>query len=96
MSRNWSRLRRFISAKQSRFPSGITAFLGQKVRIQPIGQVLPNLMYTARSYPQGLARLLEGREPDETFALVTTEPNEFVAQIHDRPVLILHPRDYDR
>lgn len=31
----------------------------------------------------------------ETFALVTTEPNEFVAQIHDRLALILHPRDYD-
>jgi len=32
----------------------------------------------------------------ETFALVTTEPNELVAQIHDRLALILHPRDYDR
>jgi putative SOS response-associated peptidase YedK len=31
----------------------------------------------------------------ETFALVTTEPNELVAQIHDRLALILHPRDYD-
>jgi len=31
----------------------------------------------------------------ETFAPVTTEPNEFVAQIHDRLALILHPRDYD-
>ncbi len=28
----------------------------------------------------------------ETFALVTTEPNELVAQIHDRLALILHPR----
>jgi putative SOS response-associated peptidase YedK len=28
--------------------------------------------------------------------LVTTEPNELVAQIHDRLALILHPRDYDR
>jgi hypothetical protein len=27
----------------------------------------------------------------ETFALVTTEPNELVAQIHDRLALILHP-----
>jgi putative SOS response-associated peptidase YedK len=32
----------------------------------------------------------------ETFALVTTEPNELVAQIHDRPALILHPRDYNQ
>jgi putative SOS response-associated peptidase YedK len=32
----------------------------------------------------------------ESFALVTTEPNELVAQIHDRLALILHPRDYDR
>jgi putative SOS response-associated peptidase YedK len=32
----------------------------------------------------------------ETFALITTEPNELVAQIHDRLALILHPRDYDR
>jgi putative SOS response-associated peptidase YedK len=32
----------------------------------------------------------------ETFALVTTEPNELVAQIHDRLALILHPKDYDR
>jgi putative SOS response-associated peptidase YedK len=27
----------------------------------------------------------------ETFAIVTTEPNELVAQIHDRLALILHP-----
>ena len=32
----------------------------------------------------------------ETFAIVTTEPNELVAQIHDRLALILHPRDYNR
>jgi putative SOS response-associated peptidase YedK len=32
----------------------------------------------------------------ETFALVTTEPNELVARIHDRLALILHPGDYDR
>lgn len=28
--------------------------------------------------------------------MVTTEPNELVAQIHDRLALILHPQDYDR
>ena len=27
---------------------------------------------------------------------ITTEPNELVAQIHERLDLILHPRDYDR
>jgi putative SOS response-associated peptidase YedK len=32
----------------------------------------------------------------ETFAIVTTEPNELIAQIHERLALILHPRDYDR
>jgi putative SOS response-associated peptidase YedK len=32
----------------------------------------------------------------ETFAFVTTEPNELVAQIHDRLALILDPKDYDR
>jgi hypothetical protein len=32
----------------------------------------------------------------ETFAIVTTEPNELVAQIHDRLALLLHPQDYDR
>jgi putative SOS response-associated peptidase YedK len=32
----------------------------------------------------------------ETFAIVTTEPNELVAQIHNRLALILNPRDYDR
>jgi putative SOS response-associated peptidase YedK len=31
-----------------------------------------------------------------TFAIVTTEPNELVARIHDRLALILHPKDYDR
>jgi hypothetical protein len=54
MSRNWSRLRRFMSAKQSRFPSGITAFLGHKVRIQPTDQVLPTLMLLGRMYGSGM------------------------------------------
>jgi putative SOS response-associated peptidase YedK len=40
------------------------------------------------------------KQPDGTwlltYALVTTEPNELVAQIHDRLALILHPKDYDR
>jgi hypothetical protein len=58
MSRNWSRLRRFMSAKQSRFPSGITAFLGHKVRIQPNGQVLPTLMLLGRMYGSGMPVLV--------------------------------------
>jgi putative SOS response-associated peptidase YedK len=32
----------------------------------------------------------------ESFAIVTTEPNELVSTIHDRLALILKPRDYDR
>jgi putative SOS response-associated peptidase YedK len=32
----------------------------------------------------------------ESFALVTTEPNELVSTIHDRLALILKPKDYDR
>jgi hypothetical protein len=58
MSRNWSRLRRFMSAKQSRFPSGITAFLGHKVRIQPTGQILPTLMLLGRMYGSGMPVLV--------------------------------------
>ena len=40
----------------------------------------------------GTDHLVDG----ELAALVTTEPNDLVAQIHDRLALILHPRDYDR
>jgi putative SOS response-associated peptidase YedK len=32
----------------------------------------------------------------ESYALVTTEPNELVATIHDRLALILKPEDYNR
>jgi hypothetical protein len=47
-----------MSAKQSRFPSGITAFLGHKVRIQPTGQVLPTLMLLGRMYGSGMPMLV--------------------------------------
>jgi len=31
-----------------------------------------------------------------TFAIITTDANELVAEIHDRMPLILHPGDYSR
>ena len=43
----------------------------------------------------------EGKEPASgewlrTFVIITTDPNELVADIHDRMPLILAPRDYAR
>ena len=35
-------------------------------------------------------------EPVDTFALITTSPNELVAPIHDRMPVILGPTDYER
>ncbi len=32
----------------------------------------------------------------ETFALITTDPNELVASLHDRMPVIIEPKDYDR
>lgn len=32
----------------------------------------------------------------QTFTIVTTEPNELTAEVHNRMPVILHPRDYDR
>jgi putative SOS response-associated peptidase YedK len=34
--------------------------------------------------------------PLDTFSIVTTEANEITDPIHDRMLVILHPRDYDR
>ncbi len=31
-----------------------------------------------------------------SFAVITTEPNELTAKVHNRMPVILHPRDYDR
>jgi putative SOS response-associated peptidase YedK len=31
-----------------------------------------------------------------SFAIITTEPNELAAEVHDRMPVILQPRDYDR
>lgn len=36
------------------------------------------------------------KEPLETYTIITTEPNELAAGIHDRMPVILAPRDYDR
>ena len=50
----------------------------------------------------GLAGLWENwRDPDtgewvRTFAVLTTDANELVADIHDRMPVILRPEDYDR
>src|SRR5258708_35631599 len=49
--------------------------------------------------PFAFARIWDAwKRPDgtylETFAIVTTEPNELIAQIHERHALILHPKDY--
>ena len=32
----------------------------------------------------------------QTFAIITTDPNELTGEIHDRMPVILHPKDYDR
>ena len=32
----------------------------------------------------------------QTFASITTTPNELTSQVHDRMPVIQHPRDYDR
>lgn len=32
----------------------------------------------------------------QSFAVITTTPNELTAEVHDRMPVILHPRDYDR
>jgi putative SOS response-associated peptidase YedK len=52
--------------------------------------------------PFGIGGLWENwKEPSSgewvrTFALITTDANELVAQIHDRMLLILAPKDYIR
>lgn len=52
--------------------------------------------------PFGLAGLWDAwKDPNNnewllSFAVITTEPNELAAQVHDRMPVILQPRDYDR
>jgi putative SOS response-associated peptidase YedK len=36
------------------------------------------------------------KEPLETFAVITTDPNELLQPLHDRMPVILEPKDYDR
>ena len=40
-------------------------------------------------------RWTKGPEPLETFTIITGEPNELVAPIHNRMPIILDPADYD-
>lgn len=37
----------------------------------------------------------DGREPIETFTILTTEPNHVVVRLHDRMPVILDPADYE-
>ena len=71
------------------------AVLGSKVK-QPFAIAM------ADRSPFGLAGLWENwKDPAtgewvHTFAVITTNPNELVAEIHDRMPAILKPEDYDR
>jgi putative SOS response-associated peptidase YedK len=71
----------------------------KKKAVKPIKRVFA--ITTVEPGPFAFAGIWDSwKRPDgsrlETFAIVTTEPNELIAQIHDRLALILHPRDYDR
>ncbi|MGO8189991.1 SOS response-associated peptidase family protein, partial [Rhizobium leguminosarum] len=50
--------------------------------------------------PFSLAGIWETRRDNDietrSFAIVTCEPNEMMAQIHDRMPVILHREDYER
>jgi putative SOS response-associated peptidase YedK len=75
--------------------------LNRVVRAKPVKQVFAITLADQSATPFAFAGIWDSwKRPDgtrlETFAIVTTEPNELVAQIHDRLALILHPRDYDR
>jgi hypothetical protein len=67
---------------------------------RPIKRVYKITLADPTAGPSAFAGIWDKwKRPDgtylETFAIVTTEPNELVATIHDRLALILHPRDYD-
>lgn len=62
----------------------------------------PYAMAMANGRPFCLAAIWEERrlegliEPQRTFAIVTCEPNDLIATVHDRMPVILHPADYAR
>lgn len=62
----------------------------------------PYAIAMASGEPFCLAGIWESRKQadtgleERTFAVVTCEPNEKMAAIHDRMPVILHPADYDR
>jgi putative SOS response-associated peptidase YedK len=64
------------------------------------GQKLPFLIRMRDREPFGMGGLLECREGqsgvETTFAILTTNANPLVAEIHDRMPVIIRPEDYDR
>src|SRR4051812_15786822 len=60
----------------------------------------PHLIRMKDDRPFGFAGLWDtwrrGDEPLETFTILTTSPNELVANIHNRMPVIVAPQDFDR
>jgi putative SOS response-associated peptidase YedK len=63
------------------------------------GAKVPHLIGMATGEPFGFAGLWEHWERDgsviESCTILTTDPNELLAEIHNRMPVILHPEDYD-
>jgi putative SOS response-associated peptidase YedK len=75
---------------------GTPATTKKRKAAKPVKRVFA--ITTVEPGPFAFAGILDAwKRPDgsylETFAIVTTEPNELVSQIHDRLALILHPKD---
>lgn len=64
------------------------------------GRKLPFLIRMRDQEPFGIGGLVEFREGSEgieaTFAILTTNANPLVAEVHDRMPVIVRPEDYDR
>jgi putative SOS response-associated peptidase YedK len=64
------------------------------------GRKLPFLIRMRDQEPFGMGGLVECREGlagiETTFAILTTNANPLVAEIHDRMPVIVRPEDYDR
>lgn len=64
------------------------------------GRKLPFLIRMRDQEPFGMGALVECREGsagiETTFAILTTNANPLVAEIHDRMPVIVRPEDYDR